>query len=458
MQAMNPTAPARPPRALWLGFLVFLGPLVLSNVLQALSGTLNAIYVGRLLGAPAMAAVGGFFPVLMFFLSFVIGLGAGASILVGQAWGARDLPKVRQVAATALGVALWLGLAVAVAGALLAGPLLRFMGTPPEVLPIALTYARAMMFALPLLFGSILVTSVLRGVGDTVTPLLMLLVSIAVTVVVTPALIRGVAGLPALGVAGAGWSTVVASVVALGALAAWLRWRGHTLAPRPAGRWLPRIDRSLLRTMVRLGVPTGLFFVTGSLADLALVSLVNLHGAQATATWGLVNQIMAYVQFPAMSIAIAASILAAQAIGAGRLERIGPITRVGLMFNIVLTGGLALTVLVLSGPITGLFISDTAVRTLTQQVLAVTVWGSVLFGLASVFSGVMRASGTVLVPTLLSLGCLAFLIVPLGWIFDQTLGVRAIWAAYPVTFACALVLQALYFYGVWRRKPIQKLV
>ncbi|WP_202620159.1 hypothetical protein, partial [Escherichia coli] len=84
--------------------------------------------------------------------------------------------------------------------------------------------------------------------------------------------------------------------------------------------------------------------------------------------------------------------------------------------------------------------------------------GAVFFGLASVYSGVMRASGTVLVPTLISLGCLACLIVPLGWLLGRHFGLVATWVAYPATYLCALVLQAWYFHGVWRRKALQRLV
>jgi len=455
---MADTTTTQTPRPLTRTFVVFLGPLVLTNVLQALSSTLNNIYVGRLLGVEAMASAAGFFPVLLLLLSFVIGLGAGASVLAGQAWGAKDLPLVRRIAGTVMSAGLLLGVAIAVCGALLAEPLMRLLGTAPGVMPGAVAFMRAMMAALPLLFASMLASALLRGVGDTVTPLRTLLVSCAVTSVATPALITGWGGLPRLGVAGAGWATVLASAVSVAWMVWHLRRRGHTLAPgRFTGR-LPPIDAALLRSMARIGIPTGLFFVTGSLADLVLLALVNSHGPHATAAWGVVNQVMAYVQFPALSIAIAASILAAQAIGAGQFKRVAQVTNVGLALNGVLTGGLAVLVAVFAEPLARIFINDPQVTPLAAQLLHITVWGSVLFGLSSVFSGVMRASGTVLVPTVISLGCLALLVVPLGHLLSRRYGLPGIWLAYPATYACALVLQAGYFYGIWKKRPIRKLV
>ena len=451
-------AAATSPRPLWRTFLVFLGPLVLTNMLQALSGTLNNIYIGQMLGIGALAAVAAFFPLLMLFIAFVIGLGSGASVLAGQAWGAQNIERVRAIAGTVLCAGALLGTAIGVLGFLLAGPLLRLLGTPADVLPDAIAYARVMMAFLPLLFVSILTASVLRGVSDTVTPLLSLVISSCVILVLTPTLIRGWTGLPPLGVTSGAWATVVATLLSLGWMAWHLRRRHHPLAPDRAFRPHWRIQPALLRPVVKLGVPTGLFFITGSLADLALVSIVNSHGSQATAAWGAVSQVMAYVQFPAMSIAITASVLAAQAIGGGRLEQVDAVTHVGLGMNLALTGGLAVLVALLAPHIVGLFITDPAVVQLAASLLHIAVWGAVLLGLGSVLSGVMRASGTVLVPTTISLSLLAFVLFPLGWTFNRMYGLPGIWMAHPATYLVGLTLQTCYFYGVWKKKPLRRLV
>ncbi len=442
---------------LWRRFLAFLGPLVLTNVLQALSGTLNNIYLGQMLGTQAMAAAVSFFPLLMFFVAFVIGLGTGTSIVIGQAWGGKDLEKVKRSAGTSLVGGAALGAVVGLLGIVTIPGLLRWLGTPADILDDATTYARVMLFAMPVMFVYILAASVLRGIGDTVTPLRALLVSCAVSMVLTPALIRGWLGLPPLGVASAAWASLAAWLAGL----AWLGWhlarRGHVVCLQ-ALRGHFRIDPAVLRVVARLGVPTALFFVTSSVADIALLSLVNRHGSQATAAWGAVNQVMAYVQFPAMSIALAASVFAAQAIGAGALPEVAHATRVGLWLNLLVTGALAMTAALLAPLVVGLFIREPEVVALAASVLRITVWGSIVFGMASVFSGVMRASGTILIPTTISLTCLLFVLIPLGWVFDGLLGVRGIWLAYPVAYSFGLLLQAAYYFGVWKRRPIRKLV
>lgn len=450
-------AGAAPAAALWRRYLAFLAPLVLTNVLQALSGTLNNIYLGRMLGTDALAAAVAFFPLLMFLIALVIGLGTGASVLVGQAWGAGKPEVVRRIAGTALTGALVLATAIMTLGFLGIDRVLVGLGTPAAVLPQAVAYAHGMLLALPAMFVSILAASLLRGLGDTVTPLRTLLITLSCSMLLTPALIRGWLGLPPLGVASAPSAVLAGHVTSL----LWLQWhlarRGHVLAWRGLKPHLG-FDRGLLRQVVRLGVPTALFFTIGSLADLSLLTLVNVHGVQAVAAWGAVNQVMAYVHFPALSIAGASAVFSAHAIGAGRFAQVEQVTRIGLGVNLLLTGGLALSAALLGRFAAGLFVDDPAVIELAASVLHFMAFSSVLLGTASVFSGVMRASGTVRVPMLITLGCLAVLMYPLGSAFQHAFGLRWTWAAYPATYAVALALQAAYFYGVWRKRPLRALV
>lgn len=452
------TAPPSP--SLDRRFLVFLGPLVLSNILQALTGTVNHIYVGRLLGAGPLAAVASFMPLFLLLSAFIFGLGTGASILVGQAFGARNRARLHAVAGTTLCAGVLLGLVLAAVGLVAVQPLMVLLGTPADVLPQAVAYAWGMVLLFPVLFTSMLTAALLRGTGDTVTPLRALVVSLSVTLVCAPLFIRGVPalGLPALGILGGVAALLLATLCSLGYTAWHLRRCTHVLAPTRALAAQLRIDAALLRTLVRLGVPTGLFFITGSLADLGLLSLVNAHGAAATAAWGTASQVMSYVLFPAMAVAMASSVFAAQAIGAGQGQQLAAVTRTGMRMNLWLTGGLAVLMFAAAPWVVGLFVADARVIDIAGQVLRITVWGAVFFGLASVYSGVMRASGTVLVPTLISLGCLACLIVPLGWVLGRQWGLVATWAAYPATYLCAMVLQGLYFHGVWRRQAVQRLI
>ncbi len=456
--AKAPLKGARPPRTLMMAFIVFLAPMMLSNVLQSLSGTINSIFLAKMIGDQAFAAATQFFPIMFFMMAFVIGLGAGASVLIGQAFGKGDQKRVRTIAGASLALAITFGVGVALLGGVFAGPLMKALQTPPDIIRDATLYAQIMMFSMPLFFLYLLSTSILRGVGDAVTPLWTLALSTGVSLLLTPLLIMGAIGLPPLGVASAAVASAVSLVIAM----AWLAWRllrmKHALAPTRELLSRVRLDPKVLKLVLRLGVPTGIQMVFVAVAEIALLWMVNEHGSKATAAYGAINQILAYVQFPAMSIGITASILGAQAIGAGRQHQLWAITRTALVLNTVITGGGVLVVYLLSGPIVTMFIGDPEVIAMTQRLLHIVLWSAVVFGFAVVFSSMMRSSGTVLAPTFIGIFAILAIEVPTAWYLSRAIGIDGIWWAYPAAFCAMFIMQGSFYGLVWRRKAIRALV
>lgn len=446
------------PKPLWRTFLVFLAPMMLSNILQSLFGTINNIYLGQMIGVDALAAVSVFFPVLFFFVAFIMGLSSGSTVLIGQAWGAKEPHKVKAVAATTLTVGILCAATIAVLGGLFTRQLMVALATPANILDQAIAYARIMMITMPLIFVFILMTAMMRGVGDTVTPLFALVLSTVTGLAMTPALIQGWFGLPKCGVASAAWASAASTTITLLWLARHLRRRKHALAPDAEFLHGMRLDGALLRKILRLGIPTAMQMVVMSLAELVLLGLVNGFGSNATAAYGAVGQVMGYVQFPAMSIAISASIFGAQAIGRGDAHRLGAIVRTGLVLNLVLTGGLVALIYLFSRSVMGFFITDAAVLELAQGLLHIVLWSSVMFGMAGVFSGTMRASGTVFAPMALSIFAIAAIEVPSAVILSRSIGLDGIWAAYPITFCAMLVLQMGFYLLIWRKRAVHRLI
>lgn len=447
-------------RPLWQRFALFLVPLMASNILQALSGTVNSIYVGQMIGVEALAATATFFPIMFFLMSFLIGLSAGSTVLIGQAWGARNVEKVKQVAGTTLAAAIVLGLVVAIVGGIWTEQIMTVLGAPENIRQLAVGYARIVLIGMPGFFLFLVVTSVLRGVGDTITPLFSLMLSLAVGLVVTPALIQGWSGLPQLGVNAAAVAMIAGFTTVLVFLFVYMRVRRMPLAPdHILLRAMLRPDLKLLGLILKLGIPAGLQMVISSIAGIVVVGLVNRFGSDATAAYGALGQVMSYVQFPAMSIGIAASIFAAQAIGARQVDQISAITRTALTLNLIITGGLIILAYLFSQHVVALFITDPAVVDLTETLLHVMLWSILCFGWSVVFSGIMRASGTVYAPMALSLACILCIELPGAiWLSQTSLGLVGIWVAYAASFTMMLVLQSGWYMLVWRRKEIVALV
>lgn len=448
----------RAQRPFWQTFLLFVLPLMAANILQSLSGTINNIFLGQLIGVRALAAASVFFPILFLFISFLIGISSGASILIGQAHGARNPERVKAITGSVLTLAVLGGLVIGVAAAFHAEALLLLLGTPEDIFADALAFARISFLSMPVMFLFFISSSVLRGVGDSVTPLFSLLVSTCIGAAMTPVLILGRAGLPALGVTGPAVANLVAFSVSVTALGFYLRWRAHPMAPDRALVRHLRPDPAILRLVLRLGIPTAVQIVSAALAGVVIVGLVNRFGSDATAAYGTVNQVVSYVQFPALSVSIAASILGAQAIGAGRPQELGRVTRTGLMMNLLLTGSLVALVYLGSETVVGLFITDPEIVALSERLLHIVAWSSLLFGAGMVLAGVMRASGTVLMPMLISIFAIVGVELPVAIWLSARIGITGIWWGIVAGFAAMFLLQLAFYMLVWRRKPVVALV
>jgi len=443
---------------LWKTFLVFLAPLMLSNALQSLFGTVSNVFLGQTIGVDALAAVSVFFPVMFFLFAFVMGLSTGASVLIGQAWGAGERDKVKAIAGTTLAIALLLATTVALFGGLFSRQLMTALATPPDILDQASTYARVMLLTMPLGFVFLLMTAMMRGVGDTLTPLMALALSTFVGLILTPLLVRGGFGLPAAGVTGPAWASAISTALTLLVLFGYLRHKKHPLAPDAEFLRRVRLDGALSGKILSIGIPSAVGMVVMAIAELVLLGLVNGFGSDATAAYGAVNQVMGYTQFTAISISISVSILGAQAIGSGNTGRFDAIVRTGLLLNLALTGGLVALIYLSSRAVLGIFITDTAVLDLARGLLTIALWSSVPFGMATVFSGAMRAGGVALAPMLLSIFAIAAIEIPSAVILSRIIGIEGVWAAYPIVFCAMFILQLGYYALVWRRRPLRRLV
>ncbi|RLZ10321.1 MATE family efflux transporter [Acinetobacter sp. 2JN-4] len=443
---------------LWKTFFVFLVPLIATNILQNLSGTINTIFVGQMMGVDAIAAVSVFFPILFFLLAFTIGISAGTTVLVGQAWGAQNLEKVRSVVGSTLFITLIGGTIIAILGFVFAEHILNLLGTDPKVMHMSLPYVQWMLAGSPLLFVYIIYTSILRGVGDSVTPLIALGLTSLIGLAVTPVLLKGYFGFPALGIIAPAIATILGYSAVLIFLAFYLNYKNHPLKIDRQLLQHIRHDAELSKLIFKLGIPTGIQMVTTSLAGLVIISLINRYGAEATAAYGAVNQVLNYIQFPALSIAIAASIFAAQAIGAGKPDLLAKVTRTALSMNFLFTGSLIILAYLFSKYLMALFITDPAVIELGQQLLFIVLWSLLFFGASAIFASIMRASGTVNVPMLINIFTILLIEVPCAYWFNTLWGLKGIWMAYALAFVCLCLFQAAYYQFVWKKREIKILI
>ncbi|WP_281822739.1 MATE family efflux transporter [Sphingobium sp. BS19] len=433
--------------------LVFALPTLASNVLQSLNGSINSIWVGRFLGEGALAATANANIIMFLLFSAVFGFGMAATVMVGQAFGRRDIAAARRAFGSALGFCFLLAIVVSAAGWIGAPAILRALATPGAAFDLALTYLRVIFLAMPASLISVMVMMGLRGSGDSITPLWFMILSVILDSGLNPLFIRGAGPIPAMGIAGSATATAVAGYVSLIAMLVYvyrkdlpLRLRGHELAYLIPGR-------AQLAIIIRKGFPMGLQMIVISTAGLVMVGLVNREGLLTSAAYGAAQQLWTYLQMPAMAIGAAVSAMAAQNIGAGRWDRVNGITGRGMISNIVMTGAMIGLMLAFDRPVLALFLgSGSAAIDVARHMQFLASWSFLLFGLTMVLFGTMRSNGAVIAPLLILI--VAFYPVRIGfyWLAYPALGADAIWLSYPLGSAVALLLAgAVYMQGGWRR-------
>ncbi|GGE76337.1 MATE family efflux transporter [Sphingomonas prati] len=433
--------------------LMFALPTLGSNVLQSLNGSINAIWVGRYLGEGALAATSNANLIMFLMFAAVFGFGMAATILVGQATGRGDPDGARRSLGSAIGMLVGGSFVIALLGWVFAPQLLRLLATPPAVQDLALIYLRVIFLSMPAAFLLVLLMMGLRGTGDSLTPLWFMVVSTVVDSGLNPILIAGAGPIPAMGIAGSATATLIANHVGLGALLVYIYARD--LPIRLRGReWRYLIpDPVLLRAILAKGAPLGLQMMVVSVSGLAMIGLVNRQGLVTTAAYGVALQLWTYIQMPAMAIGAAVSAMAAQNIGAGRWDRIGAITRAGIVTNLALTGAMVVVTTLVDRAALGLFLaSGSPAIPIAAHIHLIAGWSFVLFGVTMVLFSTVRANGAVVAPLIIL--AITLLPVRLGFarLLQPVLGTDALWWSFPVGMTASLLLATAYYLrGTWRR-------
>ena len=433
--------------------LAFALPTLASSILQSLNGTINAIWVGRVLGEGALAATSNANMVMFLLTSFVFGFGMAATILVGQAWGRKNVDQARRVFGTAGGSFLLITILIAIAGYYLSPSILHLLGTPGPAEPLALAYLRVIFLAMPALLLLTLAMMALRGAGDSLTPFFFMIVAVLLDSALNPVFIRGLGPAPELGIAGSATATLIANYTALLGLIGYIYVKDLPLRLRGKELRYLWCDLAILKTIIVKGFPMGLQMIIISLSALALIGLVNHEGVDTTAAFGVALQLWTYVQMPAMALGAAVSAMAAQNIGAGLWDRVGQITRVGIIQALAVTAVMIVALTLADRSVLALFMGgDSPALPIARHIHLIATWNFLLFGVMMVLFGTVRANGAVWIPLVV----LAVGLVPVrfGYIFATYgwLGADAIWTSFPVTSTINVVLAAaFYLHGGWKK-------
>lgn len=418
----------RPGRSLRRRVLDLAWPVIGENLLETMLGIVDMILVAAL-GAVAIAGVGSAIQIMFFVLAALSALSVGSAVLVAQAIGARDHGRASLLARQALVWSAIISIPLALVGVFLAEPIIGIFGLEPEVTSIGVEYLQVTMGTVVALVLLIIGKGVLRGAGDSRSPMLVTALANVVNIGLSYVLIYGVWGMPALGAAGSAWGTFAARSLAL-ALLLGVLWRGRngvTLSGR-LGWWpTPPIAKQILG----LGVPAALEQLLTSAGFMMLTVLVAQFGTATVAAHRLTFTALSFAFLPGVGFGLAATALVGQSIGARRADEAVAAARIATFWALGWMSTFGLLLLLFANQVLRLFTDDPAVLSAGVGGLRVLALVQPFWAVILVQSGALRGAGNTRFPLFVS-GAGIWASVLLAALLLNLVGgnLIAVWAAF----------------------------
>jgi len=428
--------------------LQFATPMLLGNVFQQLYNVVDSIIVGNYIGKEALAAVGASFPILFTMISLILGVAIGSTIIIAQYFGAKDITNVKRTIDT-----LYIFLAIAsvltsLIGIIFSTEIFRLIRLPEEVIPQAETYFDIYMAGAILFFMFNGTSAVLRGLGDSKTPLYFLILSTLSNIVLDLLFVIGFGW----GVEGVAIATILSQGIAFIAVVIYLN-RTHKVINLTWRRMV--FDNSIFKKAIRIGFPIGFQQAFVALSMMAMYWLVNRFGTNVTAAYSVVFRIDSFAAMPAMNFANALSTFVGQNLGANRPERIRAGLWATFRMTTIVSVSITLVAIIFSVPIMKLFTQDPEVIEIGATYLRIVALFYITFSTMFVIGGVMRGAGDTIIPMIITFIALWVVRIPVCYFLSEEWGYLGLWWGIPVAWVVGMVLSYLYYLtGRWRKKAV----
>ena len=443
----------------WARILAFTLPMLLGNIAQQLYNTVDTIVVGKYIGDNALAAVGSCGPIVNMLLALFIGISAGAGIMVSQYFGAKNREDLSYTIGNCITATfICCGVLILVATPLIR-PLLEILNTPDSILDWCEDYLKISLWGIAGLAFYNILSGILRGMGDSVWPLIFLLVATVINIVLD---IVFVAVLD-MEVAGVALATIIAQIVS--AVLCMIKLATMRKDYDFGFRFMGLRER-YVRTLVRLGLPSGLTQAIFSSAMIVVQSLTNQFGEMFIAANVVIMRVDGFAMMPNFSFGTAMTTYAGQNVGAGLYDRVTKGAKQGLWMAVGCSAGITAIILLFGKHLMHLFTDTQDLVELSYRLMMILAVGYIAMAVTQSLSGVMRGAGDTMTPMWISLMTTVAIRVPvaygIAWITSPTghpadgmkeciqISLLASWCI------CAALTVLFYRMGKWKNKRIKQ--
>lgn len=360
------------------------------------------------------------------------------------------MEKVKRTIDTAYIVLFFASVSVTLIGLVFSRTILVLLKTPAEVLPSAQTYLNIMFIGMIVMFGYNSISAILRGLGDSKTPLYFLIISTVINIVLDIIFVL----VFRWGVAGAAWATVIAQACSFGFGIYYLNKTSSVFKFNPRSMVF---DKEIFFASLRIGLPSGIQQMLFSLGMIALQALVNTFGTNTVAAYTAGTRIDSFATMPIMTFGMAISTFVGQNLGANKPERVrkGYITT--LIMGSLISIGVTIFIYLFGNNLVALFNKDPEVIEVGSRYLRIVSTFYIAVCIMFVTTGVLRGAGDTIVPMIISLLSLWLIRVPAAWLLSSRMGTDGIWWSIPAGWTMGLILSVAYYLtGRWKKRVVVK--
>ena len=430
--------------------LFFALPMLVGNLLQQLYSMVDSSIVGKFIGKEALAAVGASFPVIFTMIALMIGISSGGMVVIAQYFGAKDMKKVKKAIETLYIFMFFASIILTIIGLFVIDPIFSITKLPLELIPQAKTYLSIYISGIILFFGYNGTSAILRGMGDSKTPLYFLLLSTILNIILDLLFII----VFKWGIAGAAFATLISQGGALAGLMIYLH-HNHPIISFDFRKW--SFDWNIFKQSFKIGLPTGLQQTFVALGMMALFSIVNTFGTDVVAAFTAAGRIDALAIASAMVFSQALATFTGQNLGAGMPERVKRGLLMTLLMSWAISAIMTIIILVYKSEIMHLFTNsnETEVIRIGGEYLTIVTPFYLIFTTMFTFNGVMRGAGDTLIPMFISLFALWLIRIPMAYFLSDKIGESGIWWSVPIGWTAGAIMSYFYYKtGQWKKKII----
>ncbi|MCK4352166.1 MATE family efflux transporter [candidate division WOR-3 bacterium] len=436
-------------KSIWLLAL----PMMTGNILQTLFNVVDMIFVGKL-GAPAIAAVSMSGIIMMLIITVAIGLSIGTMAMVARFTGANDIEQANNVAMQSLILGGIIFIFLAIFGTLFAEPLLKLIGANPEVVKLGVTYLKIMFIGSITMLLLFLISAILRGAGDAVTPMKILIFSTILNIIVDPLLIFGIWIFPRLGVRGAAYATVFARGMGM-VIGLWILFRGYSRIH--VNLMKVKLDFNLMWRIIKIAIPGSIRPALRNISGLIVMSIVALYGTYAIAAYGICIRVNMIVMMPGFGLGAAAATLVGQNLGAKKPKRAERSAWITLGFYELIMVVVGALFFIFAQTLIKIFNTNPEVVRMGMTFLRIVVLSYIFLASSIILQNAMCGAGDAVPPAFITGITHLGVRVLLALMLTKTLGLKTmgVWLAIAISTTIEGILTAGWFgIGKWKYKKV----